>query len=917
MEHVMKTRAWKAVMLLALAARAADAAATVAAAPSAPDLRSTTPLDRGWKFLQDDKLTDAEALQANGVAWQPVDLPHTWNAKDAAGTDITKPYKRGIGWYRLEFDTPAKGARKWLEFGAASIVSDVWLNGKKLGEHKGAFTVFRFDVTDRLARGGKNVLVVKCDNRAPTKSTDPTAIIPLAGDFNMSGGLYRYVSLVATADPVHFDLGDMGGPGVYATTKSISGDGAIVDVRARVKSDATQDGEYTLRASLVGADGQVAQRAERPVSLKAGAGAQVTQELAVQRPHLWQGVQDPYLYRLVVELTRRDGAPVDRVAQRFGIREMRFDPQQGFFLNGKHVPLHGVAVHQDLLGKAWAISHADMDGLLALVKEIGANTVRLAHYPYAEYVLDRLDELGLVAWAEVPFGIGVTVEPPIELGQPLPCPTDDATPAFRANARQQLQEQVRQEYNHAAIGMWAVGNETTFLAQDCTSPPHDNVTPVLRELHALAKKEDPGRATTLADFTEDVLPSNQAGYIAVGGITDVWAINQYYLWYGGPVSGLGARLDALHARYPGQPLGMSEYGAGAALSQHTDNPLGGPPEVTNTGEPVIYQPEEYASYVHEQNYAMLLSKPYMWGTYVWNLVDFGSGLRNEGDLRGVNTKGLVTFDHETRKDPFYFYKANWSREPVTYVTGRRYTHRLYPVADVKVYSNAASVQLSVNGKPVGTMTKERCPLGTCVFPAVALSPGANEIVAVGDHGGNAVRDAVKWTLDARDVNIAAGQLATGFKASRGAVYGSDNFFIGGVGDWLVGKSTSSPPDQDRTKVSGTEDPQLFANYRRGAFSYLVPLADGTYSVTLGFIEPAQATAVGNRVFDVVANGEKKLENFDVLAAAGAYRKAVTRSFTTTVSGGRLELDFKPVRGEAVVSNIAIRNVRLQAAGGRQ
>ena len=911
----MTTRAWKAVLsglVLALAASAAGAPA----APAAPDLRTTTPLDKGWKFVQDDKLTDAAALEATGAGWQSVDLPHTWNAKDAAGTDITKPYKRGIGWYRLAFDAPANGARKWLEFGAASIVADVWLNGKKLGEHKGAFTVFRFDVTDRLAKGGKNVLLVKCDNRAPTKASDPTAIIPLAGDFNMSGGLYRYVSLVATADPAHFDLADMGGPGIYATTRSISGDTASVEVRARVKSDSTQDGDYSVRASLVDAGGRVAQQAERPVSLKAGAGAEVTQELAVQRPHLWNGVEDPYLYRLVVELSGRDGAPIDRLVQGFGIRQMRFDPQQGFFLNGKRVRLQGVAVHQDLLGKAWAVSHADMDQLVGLVKEIGANTVRLAHYPYADYVLDRLDELGLVAWAEVPFGLGVTVEPPIELGQPLPCPTGDATPAFRANARQQLQEQVRQEYNHAAIGMWAIGNETTFLSQDCTSPPHDNITPVLRELNALAKKEDPSRATTLADFTEDVIPSNQAGYIAVGGITDIWAINQYYLWYGGPVAGLGERLDALHARYPAQPLGMSEYGAGAALSQHTDNPLGGPPEVTNTGEAVIFQPEEYASYAHEQNYAMLLSKPYMWGTYVWNLVDFGSGLRNEGDLRGVNTKGLVAFDHKTRKDPFYFYKANWSREPVTYVTGRRYTNRAYPLADVKVYSNAASVQLSVNGKAVGTMTRNRCPLSTCVFPAVQLSPGTNEIVAVGDHGGKQVRDAVKWTLDVRDVNIAAGQLASGFRTSRGAVYGSDSFFIGGTGDWLVGKSTSSPPDQDRTPVSGTEDAQLYKNYRRGAFSYFVPVPDGTYSVTLGFLEPYKGTVVGNRVFDVVANGEKKLENLDVLAAAGAYRRAVTRTFTTRVSGGRLELDFKPVRGEAVVSNIAIRRERLQAASGQ-
>jgi beta-galactosidase len=215
---------------------------------------------------------------------------------------------------------------------------------------------------------------------------------------------------------------------------------------------------------------------------------------------------------------------------------------------------------------------------------------------------------------------------------------EDATNAFRENARQQLKEMIRQQRNHPSIGMWSVGNETTFMSKDCHATPYDNITPVLRELHALAKQEDPSRVTTLADFTEQVTPPLEGSYIAVGGITDIWAINQYYLWYAGPVADLGLLLDVLHARYPNQPIGMSEYGAGAALTHHTDNVMGGPAESMNTGVPVVYQPEEYAAFVHEQNYAMLLSKPYVWGTYVWNMFDFGSGIRNEGDLRGVNTK---------------------------------------------------------------------------------------------------------------------------------------------------------------------------------------------------------------------------------------------------------------------------------------
>jgi beta-galactosidase len=870
------------------------------------ELRSTTRFVQNWSFIQDDNLTDSDALAGNTAAWSMVTLPHTWNAKDAAGLHVTKPYKRGIGWYRLEFDTPRAGNRHWLEFGAASIVADVWLNGQKLGQHKGAFTIFRFDVTDQLAATGKNTLVVKVDNRAPEKDDDVTAIIPLAGDFNMSGGLYRYVSIISTAAAAHFDLADMGGPGVYATTTSILPGTATIEVRTKLHNDSKQDSHYIVRISMVDANGGLAGTADRNVPMKTGTAVEVMQRLDVNNPHLWQGIEDPYQYRLVAELIRPDGTAIDRVVQNFGIRQMRFDPNEGFSLNGKHVPLHGVAMHQDFFNKGWAISDKDMDESLTLIKEIGANTVRLAHYPYSQYALDSVDKLGLIAWAEVPFGIGVTVEPPIQLGSSSTnCPNRDATPALRANANQQLTEMIRQQYNHPAIAMWAIGNEVTFLSKDCPAAPYDNITPVLRELHAVAKREDPSRVTTLADFTESVIPPLQGQYIAVGGISDIWAINQYYLWYSGAVARLGEQLDALHARYPNQPIGMSEYGAGAALTHHTDNVLGGPIENTNTGEPLVYQPEEYASYVHEQNYALLLSRNYVWGTYVWNMFDFGSGLRKEGDVQGVNTKGLVTFDRKTRKDPFYFYKANWSSEPVTYIVGRRYTNRAYPVTDVKIYSNADKVQLSVNGQDPVSMSQDQCLLKTCVFKNVRLQSGTNKIVAIGDHQGKHVSDSVEWTLNASGINIAAGQLETGFKSQSGVMFGSDNFFIGGVGDWLVEKGTRGVTDP--TPVHGTKDKDLFKNYRRGQFSYYIPLDDGTYEVTLGFLEPDKETAVGNRLFDVAANDQKEISHFDVLkAAGGTYRTVVTRVFTTAVSGGHLKLDFIPIRGEAVVSNIMVR-----------
>ena len=896
---------------------------------STQELRTTTSLMENWKFIQDDNLTDEEALAANGAQWATISLPHTWNA-EAATTARTGAYKRGLGWYRLDFRAPKEGVRKWLEFGAASLVADVWLNGQKLGQHSGGFTQFRFDVTDSLLPNGKNVLLVKVDNSQPTSDQDRTAIPPLGGDFVIYGGLYRHVSLVSTAEAVHFDLGDMGGPGVYATTASISGGNAAVTVSAKLASNAKAQANYLVRVSLLGADGRVAQSVASNEALSPGGTRTVTHELVVNQPRLWQGVEDPYQYKLVAELLTHDGRTIDRVVQDFGIRQMHFDPAKGFFLNGKHVALRGVATHQEAYGNGWAQSARDIDEKLALVKEIGANTIRLGHYPFGRYTLESLNRLGMVAWAELPVGIGVTTEVKISLASDEPkCPKADASDLFRASARQQLQEMIRQQFNHAAVVMWSLGNETTFLHKDCVGPRYDNLTQVFQELQATAKREDPYRPTTYADFTAEAEPPVNGSYIDLGGITDLWAQNDYPLWYGGPPSSLVALLDALRVRYPNQPIGISEYGAGAAITHHTDNVLGGPPEVNNPGLPVVYQPEEYASYVHEQAYAMILSRNYLYATYVWNMFDFASDLRNEGDVYGVNTKGLVTLDRKTRKDPFYFYKAHWSSEPVIYIAGRRYTNRSYAVADIKIYSNTDLVQLSINDRLVGSMTQDQCLLRTCVFKNVKLDQGENRIAAVGRRGGGSVRDLVNWSLGTSSVNIAAGQLRTGFTSSRepvvgaaenstrptttgstsvsilGELYGSDNFFTGGEGGSVI--LQNSRYLDDTTPVRGTEDPQLFTNFRRGRFSYFIPLADGTYSITLGFLEPHRTTSIGQNVFDVMANGDPKLHNFDVLQATnGEYRKVVVKTFTSLVTGGHLKLDFEPAIGNAIVSNIRIQ-----------
>ena len=872
------------------------AGVAAAATPDTAQLRNVRSLNEGWRFVQDDTLGAEDALRASGADWKAVRLPHSWNSEDAASLKA-KNYKRGIGWYRLEFDSPKAGARHWLEFGAASLIADVWLNGEKLGQHKGGFTQFRFDVTDRLKKAGRNLLVVRVDNTEPQKEDDPTAIAPLGGDFNVSGGLYRHVALVSTRDPVHIDLGDMGGPGVYARTTSIADGNAVVQVRSKLKSEARNTGRYVVRASLLERGGKAAHTAEAPVTLQPGALEEVTQTVKVPKARLWQGIEDPYQYKLVMEVLR-GGKPVDRLEQNFGVREMRFDANDGFFLNGRHVRLRGVAMHQGFLGRAWAVTDKEIDASVALIKEIGANAVRLGHYPFPRHALEKASELGFVAWAETALGLGTTVER---------CTKHPPTKQFIENAKQQLQEVIRQQYNHAAIALWSVGNETTARQNNCAEP-YDNVRPVLRELHEVAKKEDPGRPSAYAEYGHDV---DREGVYATEGITDVFATNRYFAWYSEPFARFSPLLDGLHKRAYRQSLGVSEYGAGAAISHHSDNPLGGPPDERSAapGE-TAWQPEEYASFAHEENYRVIAAKTYLWGSFVWNMFDFGSAHRNEGDVLGVNTKGLVTFDRKTRKDPFFFYKANWSLEPVTYITSRRYTERAYALTNVKVYSNADSVRLSVNGRTFAAKKAHECPMSTCVFKDVPLSRGENLVEAEGRHGNKRVKDAVRWNFENDGVHIAAGWIATGYVASDGRRFGSDDFFLGGEGRKVEIEKEAAPESfasAGGTQVAGTQDPALYKHYRGGRFGYDIPLSNGRYEVTLGFAEPDERTAAGTRVFDVRANGAPVLEGFDVLAAAGGRHQAVvTRSFPIEVSNGRLALDFLPAQGDAIVSTVSIR-----------
>ncbi len=877
---------------------AAAVIAVMAAPAAAQSERSVVPLAQGWEFQRGGDVDPAQAAQAPG-SWERVSVPHTWNRVGYYMPDPQTHLNRaesvdkyqGVGWYRMTFTPPAMdaGQRAWLQFDAASRTAEVWLNGQRIGGHKGGFSRFRLDATRALRAGQANTLLVKVDNTQPAQGSSTADILPLAGDFFVHGGLYRPVSLIVT-NAVHVDMLDAGGSGIFATTSSIDAAMAKVAVRVRIRNDGTKAQAVNAVVRLIDAGGKTVATGTRRIPLRADSASESVETLSVATPHLWNGVADPYLHRLVVEIATPSGAVLDRVEQAFGIREMRADPARGFLLNGKPLRLQGVGYHQDREGKGWATAPADIEQDVAIMREMGVNSIRLTHYQHGQVIHDLADRYGMVLWDEIPLVSRWTWG-------------DDAvaTAGLRDDARQQLRELIRQNGNHASVFNWGIANEVDFgkslpaFITTSKDTPAPDPLPLLRELNALAKSEDPSRATALATCCEGRLLGS-ADIPITAEAADLGGANRYFGWYYGQPGDLGKHLDSLRALRPNQPVSVTEYGAGGATTIHTDNPLGG--KVDQRGR---NQPEEYESYIHETAWATLSAKPYLWGTWLWNSFDFATTVRREGDAIDINTKGLVTYDRKIRKDAYYFYKANWTATPTVHVAGRRYVDRAYPVADVRVYSNAPRTDLLVNDRVVGTLSA--CPQMICAWSNVALAAGANRVVARGLFPTGAVDDAIEWRVApeaARSIRIDSGALVA--PEIAGKRYGSDAFFDGGsFGD--INAYSGYGPRPEKKVVAGTPEGAVAETYREGRFGYRVPLANGRYTVELSFVEPA--LAAGARQFDVVANGKRAVAALDIAAVAGAPLTRVTRWIAVGVTDGMLDLKFVPIKGDAIVSGIEI------------
>jgi len=593
-------------------------------------MRQIINLNAGWVFNKQSEIP--AALPAE---WEKVDLPHSWNAVD--GQDGGNDYFRGTACYAkaLKKAELPVAQQYYLEIRGANSSADVYLDGKHLAHHDGGYSTWRVDLTETLQ--DISLLVIAVDN-APNDR-----VYPQNADFTFYGGLYRDVNLIAVADS-HFDLDYYGGPGIQVTPII---DGSNANVEVKVYLTDMKEGQ-TIRYTLTDAEGNVVAQTTT---------ADTKADFVIENVHKWHGRKDPYLYNAKAELIE-DETVVDNVCTAFGCRSYEIDPERGFILNGEEYPLRGVSRHQDRWGKGNALSKEDHKQDMELICEVGATTIRLAHYQHDQYFYDLCDQYGQVIWAEIPY-----------ISQHMP--------GGRENTVSQMKELITQNYNHPCIVVWGLSNEITMKGADDPDLIDNH-----RVLNDLVHEMDKTRKTTMACVS---MCPMEAEYVK---IPDTVSYNHYFGWYGGDTTMNGPWFDKFHAMHPNIPIGCSEYGC-EALNWHTSNPTQG--DYT----------EEYQAFYHEELIKQLFSRKYMWATHVWNMFDFGADARAEGGENGQNHKGLMTFDRSYKKDAFYAYKAWLNPEPMVHLCGKRYVDRVEDVTKVTVYSNQPTVELFANGVSLG------------------------------------------------------------------------------------------------------------------------------------------------------------------------------------------------------------------------
>ena len=593
-------------------------------------MRTIININRKWAFSKQA----AELPAQLPTLWDWVNLPHSWNAID--GQDGDNDYYRGTCYY-------AKSIRKtdlpeaecyYLELNGANSSAEVFLNGEKLAAHDGGYSTWRVDLTGKLQQ--ENLLVISVDNAANER------VYPQMADFTFYGGLYRDVNIICVTKS-HFDLDYYGGPGIKVTPVM---DGKDAKVELELFVTDRKEGQYIQYTVYDAQNNEIVNAVTDETKVN----------FVIENAHLWHGRKDPYLYTVAAHLV--EGKEIlDTVSTRFGCRSFQIDPERGFILNGEEYPLRGVSRHQDRWGVGNALLPEHHTEDIDLICEVGATTIRLAHYQHDQFFYDLCDERGLVIWAEIPY-------------------ISKHMPTGRENTISQMKELIVQNYNHPSIVVWGLSNEISIGGSD------EDLLENHRILNDLCHEMDKTRLTTIAAVS---MCKMEDPYLQ---IPNVVSYNHYFGWYGGDTSMNGPWFDKFHAMHPNIPIGCSEYGC-EALDWHTSDPRQG--DYT----------EEYQAFYHEELIKQLFTRKYMWATHVWNMFDFGADARNEGGENGQNHKGLVTFDRKYKKDSFYAYKAWLSDEPFVHLCGKRYIDRVEDVTKVTVYSNQPAVELFANGVSLG------------------------------------------------------------------------------------------------------------------------------------------------------------------------------------------------------------------------
>ena len=659
--------------------------------------RKVESFNSGWSFK---KAPAEKELALNAPKWESgwseVEIPHTWNAKDMQVQ--ANNFYEGAAYYKKNYFFPAdlKGKRVFLRFEGVGSCAEVFVNGMLATSHKGGYSAFACEISPLLKVGEENEIIVKADNKSRPD------VIPVNHNlFGVYGGIYRPVWLIIT-EPYNISVTDCASPGVYITQKNVSKKQADVKVKVKLDNGTLQPVPVTLQNTIYDQEGKQIATNSQSFELTAQGEQAYESSFTIKKPTLWQGRENPYLYKVVSRLIK-DGQVIDEMVQPLGLRKYEIVAGKGFYLNGEKYPMYGVTRHQDWWGLGSALKNENHDFDLATIMDVGATTVRFAHYQQSDYLYSRCDSLGLIIWAEIPFVNRVT-------GQEA------------ENCRNQLREMIRQSFNHPSIYVWGLHNEVY--------QPHQYTKELTQSLHDLAKTEDPDRYTVSV---------NGYGHMEhpVNLVADIQGMNRYFGWYEKKIQDIKPWVEGLEKEYPHQKLMLTEYGADANLNHQTEY-LGDALNWTKE-----FYPETFATKTHEYQWSVIAAHPYIIASYLWNTFDFCAPMWVRGGVPARNMKGLVTFDRKIKKDSYFWYKANWSKEPVLFLTQRRNWDREKKETSITVYSNIGTPTVYLNGKELSGL-REGYTRVHYIIDNVTLDMGKNIVKTVVVKDGKTYEDEIEW-----------------------------------------------------------------------------------------------------------------------------------------------------------------------------